>query len=110
MALGGLLFQLAQVCDWDAIEPYRSLALEVGFERLSLHVVDARVQHEATATARGLVEGNPGVRDTHRRANAAPETITQAVADAIRETYGSDRPTFALREIVFEAQAPREAA
>lgn len=76
-----------------------------GFENVSFEHVPTVVERpSARSLAIGLVEGNPGIVEIRERANAAPDEIVEAVAEAIREELGDDPVRCPLEAIVFSAR------
>lgn len=78
-----------------------------GFERMQVDIVEATVDcPSAQDVARGFVEGNPGILEIHKRANAPPEEIIGSLADELERAFGPAPLQVPLRELVFTGSAP----
>ena len=76
-----------------------------GFESVDVEQVPTVVERpSARSLAIGLVEGNPGIVEIRERANARPDEIVAAVAEAIREELGEDPVRCPLEAIAFSAR------
>ena len=65
------------------------------------HVVERPSTHDV---AIGLVHGNPTVNDVLERGTASPDTVVDAVADALRRAFGDAPMRAPLQAIVFTAR------
>ncbi len=90
--------------DTDVI---RDLLLDAGYGSTSASVVSTTVDRpDALCSARGFVEGNPGILQIRERASADPEEIIAALAQAYDAAFGPAPLRFPLQEIVFSAVKP----
>ena len=87
------------------IDPIKALMLDAGFGDIEISIVRTVVECASFRdVAIGLVEGNPGIHEIRQRAGAAPEVVTQAVAEALRENFGEAPLRAPLQAIVFAAR------
>jgi ubiquinone/menaquinone biosynthesis C-methylase UbiE len=92
---------------FNEVDFIRKLLEEAGFEDVEAEVVSTVVERpSARGLAIGLVEGNPGILEIRERANAPPEQIVEAVAEAIRSELGDAPVQAPLQAIAFSARRP----
>jgi SAM-dependent methyltransferase len=89
------------------IDPIKEALIETGFSDLEMAVVRrAKAVPDPAAFARGLIFGNPMADQIRARGGVGPETVMDALADALgRELAGSGGDT-PLQMIVFSAVKP----
>ena len=81
------------------------MLLEAEFTDIGMNVV-ANVFERPSArhVAIGLVEGNPIIDEVLERASASPEAVIDAVAAALRDTFGDAPLRTSLQAIVITAR------
>lgn len=89
------------------VDSILALLAEAGFEDVDVDVVPTVVERpSARGLAIGLVQGNPGILEIRERANAPPEEIVEAVAEALRSELGDAPVRAPLQAIVLSARRP----
>lgn len=74
-----------------------------GFSVVDISTVDFDGESSAQDLAIGLVQGTPMSLEIRERTRATPETVTAAVADALRRTFGGDTVRAPMRALVAHA-------
>src|SRR6516165_1323379 len=86
------------------IDPIKESLIDARFTDLSVAVI--RLEKEipdAARFARGLVYGNPLIDQIKARGGVDPDRIVNALAQALRQEFGSDPGQMPLQAIVFSA-------
>jgi hypothetical protein len=87
---------------YSQIDPIKESLTNAGFSDINIAVV--RLEKEipdAARFARGLVHGNPLIDQIKARGGVDPERIVDALAQALRQEFGSDPSRMPLQAIVF---------
>ena len=88
------------------IDPIKEALIRADFERIVISVQrrECDIQN-ALAFARGLVF-SPLIEEIRERGGVEPETIVEALADALTKEYGSNPMRYPMQAILFEAEKP----
>ena len=88
-----------------AIAPLRDSLEGAGFEDVEVTEVVRRGSiPDARAFAHGLVYGNPAIAEIRARGGADPDTLVEAVAEALRREFGPDPGEMPLKAYVYQAR------
>src|SRR5262245_22309600 len=86
------------------IVPIKESLIDAGFIDISVAVIRLEKEIPDTARfARGLVHGNPLIDQIKARGGVDPDRIVNALAQALRQEFGSDPGRMPLQAIVFSA-------
>src|SRR6516164_8255798 len=86
------------------IDPIKESLIDAGFTDIRVAVVRLEKEIPDTARfARGLVHGNPLIDQIKARGGVDPDRIVNALAQALRQEFGSDPGRMPLQAIVFSA-------
>jgi len=86
------------------IDPIKESLIEAGFSNINVDVVKLYKEiPDVTRFARGLVHGNPLIDQIRTRGGVDPDRVVDALAQALRAEFGTDRGRMPLQAIVFSA-------
>jgi len=86
------------------IDPIKESLIGAGFTDISVAVVALEKEiPDAARFARGLVHGNPLIDQIRARGGVDPDRIVEALAQALRQDFGTDPGRMPLQAIVFSA-------
>lgn len=88
------------------IDPIKEALICSGFERIVISVQPQEYDiMDVSAFARGLVF-SPVIEEIRERGEVEPETIVEALAEALTREYGSNPTRYPMQAILFEAEKP----
>ena len=89
-----------------SIDPIKSALSDAGFTDIAIHVDSMHKRVPSAADfARGLIYGNPLATQIEERAAVHPDSVVDAVAEALRSEFGPDPITVPLQTIAYDARA-----
>ena len=89
---------------YHQIDPIKESLIDAGFTDISVAVIRLEKEIPDTARfARGLVHGNPLIDQIKARGGVDPDRIVNALAQVLRQEFGSDPGRMPLQAIVFSA-------
>ena len=86
------------------IDPIKESLIDAGFTDIRVAVIRLEKETPDSARfARGLVHGNPLIDQIRARSGVDPDRIVNALAQALRQEFGSDPGRMPLQAILFSA-------
>lgn len=93
---------------YHQIDPIKESLIDVGFTNINVAVL--RLQKDipdAVRFARGLIYGNPIIDQIRTRGGVDADRVVDAVAQRLREQYGTDPCRMTLQALIFSANKHR---
>ncbi len=92
---------------YHQIDPIKESLIDAGFTDIAIAVswLEKEIP-DTTLFARGLVYGNPVIDQIRARGGVDPDRVVEAVAQALRQEFGTGAGRMPLQAIVFSASKP----